>query len=182
MCSRLLNYLNANNILVENRYGFRDKHSTFMKLLQLVDDISSELDQKHHPMRIFIDLSKAFDTIDHFLLLKKLQHYGIRGLALDWFTNYLSHRHQYVKINDVQSSMLPIICGVPQSSILGPLLFILYINHIVNSALAIFIMFADDTNLFFKHTDLSTLYNIINTELSTISQWFKLNKLSLNVK
>ena len=91
-----------------------------MALLQLVDDISSELDQKHHSIGIFIDLSKAFDTIDHSLLLKKLQHYGKQCLALDWFTNYLSHRHQYVKINDIESSVLPIKCGVPQCSILGP--------------------------------------------------------------
>ena len=89
---------------------------------------------KNNSMGIFIDLSKAFDTIDHSLLLNKLQHCGIRGLVLDWFTSYLSHRHQYVKINDVESSMLPIKCGVPQGSILGPLLFILYINDIVNSS------------------------------------------------
>ena len=101
---------------------------------------------------------------------------------MDWFTSYLSHRHQYFNIDDDESSMLPIKCEVPQDSILGPLLFISYINDSVNSSqMAIFIMFVDDRNLFFKNKDLSTLYSIINNELLQISQWFKLNKLSLNV-
>ena len=125
---------------------------------------------KSKSIGIFIDLSNAFDIIDHSLLLKKLQHYGIPGLALDWFTSFLPNRHQYINIIDVECSMLPIKCWVPQGSILVPLLFILYINEIVNSSqLEIFIMFADDTHLFFKHKDLNTLYSIINTELHKIA-------------
>jgi hypothetical protein len=183
MYNRLLAFLNKNNILAKNQYGFREKHSTSMALLQLVDDISKELDNKNNTIGIFIDLSKAFDTIDHSLLLKKLARYGVRGIVLDWFQNYLTNRKQFVQINDVDSSLQLTTCGVPQGSILGPLLFILYINDLVNtSKLATFIMFADDTNLFFKHNNITVLFDMINIELANISQWFKLNKLSLNIK
>lgn len=183
MYNRLLNYLDINNILVKNQYGFRKQHSTFMALLKLVDEISEHMDVKNHSVGIFIDLSKAFDTIDHNLLLIKLHRYGIRGTALDWLKSYLSNRTQYVNVDNTDSELLNIKCGVPQGSILGPLLFIIYINDIVNSSkIANFIMFADDTNLFFKHKDLDKLENVINEELSRISVWFKLNKLSLNIK
>jgi hypothetical protein len=154
-----------------------------MALLKLVDDISEQMDNKKHSIGVFIDLSKAFDTIDHNVLIQKLARYGIRGIALDWIKSYLSNRTQYVSINCNDSKLLPIKCGVPQGSILGPLLFIIYINDIVNSSkLANFIMFADDTNLFFKHKDLNILLSTINEELSKISRWFKLNKLALNIK
>jgi len=183
MYNRLLKYLNSKNILNKNQYGFREKHSTYMALLQLIDDISKEMDNRNHTIGIFIDLSKAFDTIDHKLLLKKMEFYGIRGIALQWFTSYLTNRKQFVSVNNVDSNLLPITCGVPQGSILGPLLFILYINDIINSSnLANFIMFADDTNIFFKHPNWDILLNMVNEELYEISRWFKLNKLSLNIK
>ena len=154
-----------------------------MALLNLVDDISEELNNKNHSIGVFIDLSKAFDTIDHKLLMQKLDHYGVRGVAINWFTSYLTDRTQYVCIGDSTSTPLPITCGVPQGSILGPLLFIIYINDIVNSSkLATYVMFADDTNLFFKHKNLITLYELVNNELLLISEWSKLNKLSLNIK
>ena len=109
-----------------------------------------------------MDLSKAFDTIDHKLLITKKQYYGIRSIVLDWFISNLSNRTEYVNINNLNSSCLPIKCGVPQGSILGRLLFILYINDIVNvSKLAKYIMFANDTNLFFSNTDRNLLYTII---------------------
>jgi hypothetical protein len=183
MYIRLLDYLKSSDILVPNQFGFREKHSTYMAILKLVDDISEELNNKNYSIGIFIDLSKAFDTIDHKLLINKMQYYGIRGIVLDWFKSYLSNRVQYVNINNSNSSCLSITCGVPQGSILGPLLFILYINDIVNvSKLARYIMFADDTNLFFSHADINMLYKVINDELVLISKWFKLNKLSLNIK
>jgi hypothetical protein len=183
MYNRLLNYLQTKDILAQNQYGFRDKHSTYMALLSLVDDISEELNNKNYSIGIFIDLSKAFDTINHKLLIRKLNHYGVRGIVLDWFISYLTDRTQFVNIDGTNSTFLPVKCGVPQGSILGPLLFILYINDIIHSSeLAKFIMFADDTNIFFKHKNLSILYNVINTELEKIYVWFKLNKLSLNIK
>ena len=136
-----------------------------------------------YTLGVFIDLSKAFDTINHSILLDKLNCYGVRGIVNDWFKSYLSKRHQYVRISDSSSRLLPITCGVPQGLILGPLLFILYINDIVNaSTLANIIMFADDTNLFFHDKNIENLYKITNYELEKISIWFKLNKLSLNIK
>ena len=151
MYNRLLDYVNANNIPYPNQFGFREKHSTYMALLKLIDNISEEIDNKNFFIGVFIDLSKAFDTINHDILIKKWNSYGIRGIALEWLKNYLTNRLQYVSINCTYSSFLPITCGVPQGSILGPLPFILYINDIVSTSnLAKFILFAADTNLFFK--------------------------------
>ena len=132
---------------------------------------------------MFIDLSKAFDTLNHSILLRKLEHYGIRGIPLNWFKSYLSNRRQCVSLAGVKSSLKPITHGVPQGSILGPLLFILYINDIVNcSDYLIFILFADDTNLFYSCQNILQLIEIANRELAKLSQWFRANKLSLNVK
>ena len=112
-----------------------------------------------------------------------MEQYGIRGNALLWFTSYLSYRTQYVSLSHTNSETLHVTCGVSQGSILGTLLFIRFINDIINaSKIAEIIMFADDTTLFFKHKELSVLYTTINVELAKISQWFKLNKLSLNIK
>ena len=183
MYNRLLDYVNANNILYPNQFGFREKHSTYMALLKLIDDILKEIDNNNFSIGVFIDLSKAFDTINHDILIKKLNSYGIRSIALEWLKNYLTNRLQYVSINYMDSSFLPITCSVPQGSILSPLLFILYFNDIVSTSnLAKFIIFADDTNLFFKHKDLETLINIIHTEIVKIVSWFKINKPSLNIK
>ena len=138
-----------------------------MALLKLVNDITEELDKGNCSIRIFIDLSKAFDTVDNKLLLRKMEHYGIRGNALLWFTSYLSDRTQYVSPNHTNSQTLPVTCGVLQGSILEPLLFILFINDIINaSKIAEFIMFYDDTNLIFKHKVLGVLYTTINIELA----------------
>jgi len=183
MFSRLESFINKHNILYKNQFGFREKHSTSMALLNIIEHITSELDNNSYTLGIFIDLSKAFDTIDHKLLLYKLEHYGIRGIALEWFKNYLSDRTQTVEIDDSQSSIMPVTCGVPQGSILGPLLFLLYINDIVNSSLIFkFILFADDTNLLLSNENIDELIKTANSEIQKISDWLKVNKLSLNIK
>ena len=131
---------------------------------------------------MFIDLSKAFDTINHSILLQKLRHYGIRGVTLDWFASYLSNRKQFVSINNENSDYNTINCGVPQGSILGPVLFLLYINDIVEcSKLLYFLLFADDTNLFYSCDKLDKLITTVNRELMNLATWFRANKLSLNV-
>ena len=183
MYSRLQKFIDQQKILCANQYGFREKHSTYLALLNIIDYITEQLDSKAFTIGIFIDLSKAFDTIDHTILLKKLDNYGIRGIALDWFKSYLSNRMQSVEISGQVSSLKAITCGVPQGSILGPLLFILYINDIVRiSELMKFILFADDTNLLLHDTNLQNLITKANSEIQNISDWLKINKLSLNVK
>ena len=181
--NRLLKFLNKFNILSDNQYGFRKHHSTAYALTHLYDKISSAIDNQECTVGIFIDLSKAFDTVDHCILLEKLEHYGIRGSALNWFASYLSGRSQFVDFNGYRSSSCQIRCGVPQGSILGPLLFLIYNNDICNvSKVLDFILFADDTNIFFSHKDERLLSQTLNSELLSLSEWCKVNKLSINLK
>ena len=179
--NRLLSFFEKKQLLIDNQYGFRPKHSTYMALLQMYDKISLAADKNEYSIGIFIDLSKAFDTLNHSILIKKLEHYGIRGIPLEWFKNYLSERKQYVFLNDASSATQNVTCGVPQGSVLGPLLFIIYINDIIKcSDLLNFILFADDTNLFYSNENLIQMQNLVNNELSKLSEWFRANKLSLN--
>ena len=183
MYNRLYSFLTKHNIISEKQYGFRKKYATYMALIDLVDKISSNFDEKKYTVGVFLDLSKAFDTIDHTILINKLQCYGVRGSACNWFVSYLQNRKQYVVYNKTESECKDISCGVPQGSILGPLLFILYINDIENvSDIIKPILFADDTSLFHSHTCFNTLIQEVNIQLHKFSTWFNTNKLSLNTK
>ena len=181
--NRLLSYMDKFHILIDNQFGFRKDHSASLALLQLYDKISLAIDQSEFTIGIFLDLSKAFDTVNHNILFDKLQHYGIRGTALNWFKSYFSNRMQFVQYNGVCSQKTVIECGVPQGSILGPLLFLIYINDICNvSSIFQLILFADDTNVFCSGKNLPYLMNQANRELNKLSDWFTANKLSVNLK
>lgn len=179
---RLYIFLNINNLLVPNQFGFRKKYSTDYAIVQLLNKVTECFANKEHLIGIFMDLSKAFDTIDHDILIYKLKRYGIQGIALSWIVDYLSNRKQYVAFKSSESTKSKISCGVPQGSILGPLLFLIYINDIANtSQLLSFILFADDTNIFYSHKNFDTLVTTLNSEISKVAQWFSCNKLSLNI-
>ena len=179
---RLEKFVSTCNILIDSQYGFRSKRSTSMAVVDLVEKISNSIDKNKPTIGVFIDLKKAFDMVDHKILLQKLCFYGIRGTPHSWLSSYLSNRLQYVEINDVISDRLAIQTGVPQGSILGPLLFILYINDICNvSKLLELILFADDTNIFLSGSDYASICNILNVELNKLNVWFRVNKLSLNI-
>ena len=183
MYSRLNNFLEQQKILIKNQFGFRKYHSSYMALMIMMDEIIKALNNDDCVVGIFLDFSKVFDTVNHDILLDKLCHYGVRDNALDWFRSYLSGRRQFVTYNGVSSSTKPITCGVPQGSILGSLLFLLYINGLYNvCSTSVPLLYADDTNLFYMGKDIDTLVRGINFELGNISTWPKGYKLSLNVK
>ena len=180
--NRLYKFITQNSLLTVCQYGFREDLSTELAILELQDRIANAIDYKLCCAGIFLDLSKAFDTLDHAILLTKLQKCGVRGLALSWFQSYLCGRTQYVDYNGTKSDVHEITCGVPQGSILGPLLFLIYINDLPQiSKIGSNILFADDTNILYTAPNYTTLRNTINKDLIIISAWFKLNKLSVNV-
>ena len=184
---QLYAYFEENRLLYGSQYGYRKKHSTETACIELVDKLYQQLDNNETPFCIFLDLSKAFDTLDHKILISKLKYYGLDQNAIEWFSSYLSNRSQYVEIDSVKSNLREIKTGVPQGSILGPLLFIIYINDIntVSSAFRS-ILYADDTSLnnvisFFTQGNTRSLSAKINAEINLIFEWLNTNGLSLNI-
>ena len=172
---RLYRFLEVHNVLFSLQFGFQENHSIDHALVSLTEAIRNTLDNKRIGCGIFIDLQKAFDTVNHNILLPKLEHYGVRGCVLQWFRSYLSDRKQYVSVNGSDSNLLQIICGVPQGSVLGPLLFLLYINDLPNVSKKLkFYLFADDTNIYCESSDLSNLIKIVNRDLRTVKNGFML--------
>ena len=181
MYNRVYKYLAENNFLFQKQFGFREGHSTSHATVNLVSNIYNSFNENKFTLGVFIDLSKAFDAVNHNILLNKLSLYGIKNNSLKWFSSYLSDRKQYVQTSVSKTTNLNVVCGVPQGSILGPFLFILYVNDLCRvSNILKPITFADDTNLFFSHKHIKELFLNVNSELSKIIQWFNANKLSLN--
>ena len=182
MHKRLYDFLDEHDILYNHQFGFRKFYSTAYSLIEITEKIKETVDNGKYGCGIFIDLKKAFDTVNHKILLTKLEHYGIRGNILKWFESYLSNRKQYVFYNGVSSNMAFSTCGVPQGSVLGPLLFLIYINDLPNiSSKLSFFLFADDTNIYYESANLVELEDTINKELKILSTWLNVNRLALNV-
>jgi len=182
MVNRLLSYIDRYNIISDNQFGFLKGKSTGDAILSFVNFIQSSLNNREHSIGIFVDLRKAFDTVNHGILLAKLNCYGIRGISADWFESYLFNRKQRVRIGNCLSHTESINIGVPQGSVLAPILFLLYINDLVNvSSLFHCVLFADDTTLCSSDVNFSSLVSNVSAELNTVSSWMSANRLSLNV-
>lgn len=181
---QLLNYLERNNILSPNQFGFRQSRSTEQAVDLLVSEIVDCLDRGEKCLAIFLDLAKAFDTVSIPILLSKLEGLGIRGLALEWFGSYLLNRKQCVRVGEHISDFSNVDCGVPQGSVLGPTLFLIYINGLCNLKLAnaTTISFADDTAILIRGKDWSEAQSVAESNLSLVVEWLDTNLLSLNVQ
>lgn len=180
---RLLGHLQANNLLSPFQFGFRPKHSTCHAVTKLTEDILLSFENREITLAVFCDLSKAFDTLDHSIILNKLYRYGVRGSILNLFESYLNKRCMYVTNGTNKSEIHEILAfGVPQGSVLGPLLFNIYVNDLGSSLNhSSHILYADDTTLYITGKNINDLFLKMNIELDNLSAWFKANKLALNI-
>ena len=175
----------TNKCIYDLQFGFRQKHSTNHALLSMTQQIKDIVDKGNIAVGVFVDFQKAFDTVNHKILLQKLEHYGIRGIANNWFSSYLSNRRQYVSIGSTNSNTMPVAHGVPQGSVLGPLLFLIYINDLHKCIhFSTTRHFADNTNLLYAIA-LSKIRNRnptrkLNIDLKSLNHWLLANKISLN--
>jgi len=182
--TRLYDYLSRNNLLIDQQFGFRENRCTMRAVNNLITPVYHELDKGNLVFALFLDFKKAFDCVNHSILLDKLCHYGLRGVPFRWFKSYLSGRTQYTVVNGHRSRACNVDCGVPQGSTLGPLLFLIFINDLVNSApIFTFNLFADDSAVTysFPRQSIHDIHLYINRELSGIHRWLCLNRIKLNV-
>ena len=183
MHKRLTSFLESNDSIYENQYGFRSGRSCEHALLNAQNLLLESLSKRQVSLLLLIDFSKAFDMVEHKILLEKLEHYGIRGHALKWLESYLSNRKQFVSINGSESSMKIMEHGIPQGSILGPLLFIIYINDIPEVAhFAKFILYADDANIILTADTIEQINEQLEILIDNLQKWVNSNGLVLNLK
>ena len=181
--SRLISFLDSNNVIVNSQFGFRKGRTTSDAVLNLLQEAYESLNTQRFFGVVSLDLCKAFDTVDYNILLHKLHHYGVRGLPYKILESYLSGRMQYVSVNGVTSDCLPVKVGVPQGSVLGPLLFLVYINDMPQCSTneCNIQMYADDSILFSSKPTLHELSSVLNASLGNLSKWLSSNYLTLNL-
>ena len=181
MYSRIYFYLTKHNLIFNKQFGFRSNYSTNHALLSITERIKELIDSSNYVCGVLVDLEKAFDTVNHKILCEKLDYYGLRGNVNKLIQSYLANRKQYVSINGFESNLRDILCGVPQGSSLGPLLFLIYINDfrlcLQKTETG---HFADDTFIMFGSKKLATIETVVNHELKLVTKWLRLNRLSLN--
>ena len=175
-------YLNNNSLIHENQSGFRQNHSCHTALIQMVDNLLSNINLNEFTGILFVDFAKAFDVIDHSLLLRKLELYRLPPMFLKLMSSFLSNRKQLVSINNSSSNFQPIKYGVPQGSVLGPLLFLLYINDLPCFVQCLCEMFADDTSLQSHDSDPSKLSTKLQHGIDRLVTWSELNHMALNAQ
>ena len=180
---QLHEFLKVNGILTNNQYAFRKLYSTIMSLINSTEHWLENADNRKLNMTVFLDLKKAFDTVDHKILIDKLFKYGIKGKEREWFKSYLSGRKQFCSVNGQRSKTKEVICGIPQGSCLGPLLFIVYLNDFEGCLdFSKANMYADDTHTTIASNDIKELVRMTKKELLNISDWLRVNNLSANPK
>ena len=175
-------HLEQNDFLFDYQFGFRKKRSTTLAILDFVKRITNSIDDGGTSIGVFLDLSKAFDTVNHDVLLDKLSYYGINNETKYWFSSYLKNRKQYVCVDGVNSNVLPLECGVPQGSVLGPILILIYINdaQFITNFIHL-VLYADDMNLLVSNKSLKKSIMVLNKELARLEEWFQANKLTVNL-
>ena len=178
----LTSFLNENKVLWSFQFSFWNKHSTNHALISLTEMVWSTLDNDQFTCGVFIELRKPFGIVDHKILLSQMNHYGIKGIPYEWFKSYLTNRQQFTTVNNKQSELSSIEFSILQSSILGPLLFLICINDLSKVIICSSVHhFADDTNILYVSSSLKDITKKINHNLSNLVQWLRANKISLNV-